>query len=104
MSGYVATKPTVKSVYTFHLNDAFQFQQNIRVAVETVAGDDARALIGSEHPIWATTAFWYAPSAQPAGSDDAVYLPSRLEYVRRAAASQPAANSVPAKDSAPARP
>jgi hypothetical protein len=45
--------------YSFHLNDAFQFQRRLRVAVETVGWDEADRRIRAEHPVWSTTAFWY---------------------------------------------
>jgi hypothetical protein len=96
ISGFVATKGAVKSVYSFHLNDAFSFQSNIRVAVETVPELNAHTLLNQNHPIWATTALWYAPTAQPANSTDNVYLLSQLEYVQKAASSQPTTQSGPA--------
>ena len=72
VSGYVKTHPGEVSLFSFHLNDAFQFRHNIRVVEETF-GIDAAGMIGNtlihrDHPIWGTTAFWYAASAQPANS------------------------------------
>jgi hypothetical protein len=60
ISGFVAIHPGHPTQYSFHLNDAFQFQRNIRVAVETMGWDKADQLIREEHPVWASTAFWYA--------------------------------------------
>ena len=54
--------------YSFHLNDAFQFRHNIRVAVETVGWDKADQQIREEHPVWATTAFWYEAAEKPSGN------------------------------------
>jgi len=68
ISGFIKTHPGEVGVYTFHLNDAFQFRRNIRVAEETVGLDGGDILIHREHPIWGSTAFWYALPAQPAGS------------------------------------
>ncbi len=65
ISGFVTLRPGHPTVYTFHLNDAFQFQKNIRV-VEEQMGDK---YIDESHPLWTTTAFWYSRKAQPAGSD-----------------------------------
>jgi len=65
VSGFVTLRPGHPMVYSFHLNDAFQFQHSIRV-VEEQMGD---RLIHDAHPLWATTAYWYAPAAGPAGSD-----------------------------------
>jgi hypothetical protein len=59
MSGFVTIHPGHPTQYSFHLNDAFQFQRNIRVAVETVGWDKNDQLIRNEHPIWGSTAFWY---------------------------------------------
>lgn len=71
VSGYVAVHPGHPTQYSFHLNDAFPFRRGVRVAVETVGWDDADRRIHAEHPAWATTAFWYADSAQAAGSVEA---------------------------------
>ncbi len=60
ISGYVAIHPGYPSEYSFHLNDAFQFQHRLEVAVETVGWDKADVQIREEHPVWATTAYWYA--------------------------------------------
>ncbi len=68
ISGYVTVHPGHPTEYSFHLNDAFQFRRNIRVAVETLGWDKADRLIHEEHPMWGSTAFWYALPAQPAGS------------------------------------
>jgi len=62
VSGFVVKdRPSDVAVYTFHLNDAFQFRKNVRVAEEIWKDPEQRA-------IWGTTAFWYALPAQPAGS------------------------------------
>ena len=72
ISGYVAVHPGHPTEYSFHLNDAFQFRRQIKVAVETVGWDKADQLIHNEHPVWGSTAFWYALPAQPAGSRPAL--------------------------------
>ena len=59
VSGYIAVHPGHPAEYSFHLNDAFQFQRNIRVAVEAMGWDKADQLIRQEHPVWASTAYWY---------------------------------------------
>lgn len=67
MSGYIVANENHfgdNTVYSIHLNDAFQFQKNIRVDVEIwpwVRGPVTDAL-------WGSTAFWYALPAQPAAS------------------------------------
>jgi len=70
VSGFIATHPGNVGVYSFHLNDAFQFDNNIRVAVEKWTHNR-----GNDDPfdnktpcIWGSTAYWYALPAQPAGS------------------------------------
>jgi hypothetical protein len=64
VSGFVTLRPGHPMVYSFHLNDAFQFQQNIRVLEEQMGHD----LIGAKHPPWSSTAYWYALPARPAES------------------------------------
>jgi hypothetical protein len=59
VSGYVAVHPGHPTQYSFHLNDAFQFQRNILVAVETMGWDKADQLIRDQHPVWGSTAYWY---------------------------------------------
>ncbi len=67
VSGFVTGRPGHPTVYSFHLNDAFQFQKNIRVAEEQMGfGISFR----DSQPIWSSTAFWYADSALPARSGD----------------------------------
>jgi hypothetical protein len=68
ISGYVTTRPGHETVYSFHLNDFFAWQRNIRVAVETVGFRRGDRIVRSDHPIWGTTAYWYARTPQPAGS------------------------------------
>ncbi|GMU22492.1 MAG: hypothetical protein AMXMBFR13_25780 [Phycisphaerae bacterium] len=53
---------------SFHLNDAFQFRRNIRVAEETMGWMNGDTIIHRDHPIWSSTAYWYAQPAQAAGS------------------------------------
>jgi len=59
VSGYIKMRPGDVGVYSFHINDAFQFQNNIRVVEETWV---------KEKPVWGSTAYWYALPAQPANS------------------------------------
>jgi hypothetical protein len=60
ISGYVAIHPGYPTEYSFHLNDALQFRRNIKVAVETMGWDKADQQIRQEHPVWGSTAHWYA--------------------------------------------
>jgi hypothetical protein len=65
VSGFVTLRPGHPTVYSFHLNDAFQFQRSFRIVEEQMGNK----VITDTHPRWATTAFWYSLPAQPAGSD-----------------------------------
>ncbi|MCP4376275.1 MAG: DUF2961 domain-containing protein [bacterium] len=67
ISGFVTERPGHPTVYSFHLNDAFQFQKSIRIAQEQVGFGIS---FSKKHPIWSSTAFWYAESALPARSGD----------------------------------
>lgn len=69
VSGFVTLRPGHPTVYSFHLSDAFQFQRNIRVVEEQVGNGTAERFIHERHPLWTSTAFWYAAAPQPAGSD-----------------------------------
>ncbi len=75
VSGYVATRPGHETVYSFHLNDAFQWQRSARVAVETAGWVEGDEIIRREHPIWGSTAWWYATPPQPAGSTPELISP-----------------------------
>jgi hypothetical protein len=68
ISGYVSQqRPGEVAVYSFHLNDAFQFQKNIRVVEEQMGcGAEAEAFIHQGHPRWGSTAFWYSADPAPA--------------------------------------
>jgi hypothetical protein len=61
VSGVVRQEPGNVAVYSFHLNDAFQFRNNIRVAEEVWVEPHKYAL-------WASTAYWYALVPQEARS------------------------------------
>lgn len=69
VSGFALLRPGHPTVYSFHLNDAFQFQRNVRVVEEQMGFGDSEKVIHERHPLWTSTAFWYADSAQSAGSD-----------------------------------
>ena len=57
VSGFVALRPGFPTVYSFHLNDAFNFQKSIIFAEEELALPyDMRDF----KPMWNATAFWYA--------------------------------------------
>ncbi|MBI5384158.1 MAG: DUF2961 domain-containing protein [Verrucomicrobia bacterium] len=79
VSGYIKTHPGEVSLYSFHLNDAFQFRRNIRVAEETFGMDGGGmkgdTLIHRDHPVWGSTVFWYASPPQPAGSTPKLIQP-----------------------------
>jgi len=70
VSGFVCERPGHPTVYSFHLNDAFQFRKSIRVAVEQMGYGRADRYIRTKGPIWSSTAFWYAKSPLPAQSGD----------------------------------
>ena len=69
VSGFVILRPGHPTVYSFHLNDAFQFQRNIRVVEEQMGYGPGEKVIRERHPLWTSTAYWYADTPQPAGSD-----------------------------------
>jgi len=67
ISGYVAEnwqKPEDATVYSFHFNDAFQFQKNARVVVEIWPWVNPPV----QGALWGSTAFWYARDPSPANS------------------------------------
>jgi len=70
VSGFVALRPGFPTVYSFHLNDAFNFQENITVAEEQWAFDKPEATTNAVtgiSPMWSSTAFWYAD--RPMGAE-----------------------------------
>ncbi|MEN8255266.1 MAG: glycoside hydrolase family 172 protein [Verrucomicrobiota bacterium] len=64
VSGFVSARPGFPTVYSFHLNDAFNFQQSITVAEEQWMYDGD---ISEFNPMWNSTAFWYAD--KPMGAE-----------------------------------
>jgi hypothetical protein len=68
ISGDVKAAPGQVTLYSFHLNDAFAFAENIRVAVETLGLFDGDTILQDTNPPWRTTAYYYALPAQPADS------------------------------------
>ena len=70
-SGHIKMNPGQVGLYSFHLNDAFQFRNNIRIAVETLSPPPLT------NPLYSTTAYWYALPAQPAESVHNVWIPPR---------------------------
>jgi hypothetical protein len=73
ISGYVKMRPGNVNVYSYHLNDAFQFTENIRTSVEISWWQPE--IIKS---IWGATAFWYANPPQDAGSRQDLAYPRLL--------------------------
>ncbi len=71
MSGYVSTRPGPVAAYSFHLNDAFPFNERIKVVEETVGSYGGDEVITKQNPQWGSTAYWYASPARPAGSTPA---------------------------------
>jgi len=67
VSGFVTLRPGNVAVYSFHLNDAFQFRRNVTVVEEQLGSGHIR----TDHPRWGSVAFWYAqpPTAQAARSE-----------------------------------
>ncbi|MEN8230312.1 MAG: glycoside hydrolase family 172 protein [Bacteroidota bacterium] len=64
VSGFVSLRPGYPTVYSFHLNDAFNFQKSIKVVEEQWKwGAD----MSEVNPMWSSTAFWY--SAVPTGAE-----------------------------------
>jgi DUF2961 family protein len=68
VSGFVTLRPGHPMVYSFHLNDAFQFRRNIRVVEEQMGAGGGNDIIRSRHPRWGSAAYWYALPAHPAES------------------------------------
>jgi hypothetical protein len=69
VSGFVTLRAGHPMVYSFHLNDAFQFERSIRVVEEQMGNrQEAVRRIAEDHPAWGATAFWYALPARPAES------------------------------------
>ncbi len=59
VSGFVSLRPGYPTVYSFHLNDAFNFQKNITVIEEQWGWKNMADL----RPMWSSTAFWYSEVA-----------------------------------------
>lgn len=73
ISGFITQKPANVFVYSFHMNDHFQFQNSLKVANEIWWHRDImRSIYGS-------TAFWYAYPAMDANSQKTLLSP-RLEH------------------------
>lgn len=84
LSGFVGLRPGHPTVYSFHINDAFQFEQCVRVVEEQYPYNtslteqvknmqrDQMEQSGKPSDIenlgWDSVAFWYALPAQAAGS------------------------------------
>jgi hypothetical protein len=59
LSGAVRLHPGLVTVYGFMTNDAFNFEDHIRMQVETMGLFGGDEVIMQEHPEWATTVYWY---------------------------------------------
>ncbi len=60
LAGAIKPRPGIESVYGFMLNDAFTYERNIRMQVETLGlGEVANNVITKQHPAWSTTVYWY---------------------------------------------
>ncbi|MEN8157154.1 MAG: glycoside hydrolase family 172 protein [Bacteroidota bacterium] len=71
VSGFVSLRPGYPTVYSFHLNDAFNFQESILVAEEQWCLEPGEItpnqIMYERAPMWSSTAFWYA--ATPTGAE-----------------------------------
>jgi hypothetical protein len=73
ISGFITQKPANVFVYSFHMNDHFQFQNSLKVANEIWWHRDImRSIYGS-------TAYWYAYPVQEANSQKTLLTP-RLKH------------------------
>jgi len=59
LSGAVKQRPGPVTVYGFLLSDAFEYQQAIRMEVETLGLGEGHTVIAERHPDWDTTVYWY---------------------------------------------
>ena len=75
VSGFVTGRPGHPTVYSFHLNDAFQFSRSIRVAEEQMGLGRSDAVIREGNTIWSSTAFWYAD--KPLSAQSGEVIPSK---------------------------
>lgn len=75
ISGYVKMRPGNVNVYSYHLNDVFQFTNKVKVAVEIWwwPQEIMKSIYGS-------TAFWYANPAQDAGSSQNLAWPRLIHH------------------------
>ncbi len=73
ISGFITQKPANVFVYSFHMNDNFQFQNTLKVANEIWWHKDIM------RSIYGGTAFWYAYPVQDANSQKTLISP-RLEH------------------------
>ncbi|PRP94780.1 DUF2961 domain-containing protein [Enhygromyxa salina] len=59
LAGAIKARPGLVSVYGFMLNDAFTFERQLRVQVETVGLWLGDLVITELHPTWSSTVYWY---------------------------------------------
>ncbi|KIG17068.1 hypothetical protein DB30_03665 [Enhygromyxa salina] len=59
LAGAIKQRPGLVSVYGFMLNDAFTFEQQLRVQVETVGLWVGDLVVTELHPTWSSTVYWY---------------------------------------------
>jgi hypothetical protein len=87
VSGYLKVRPGDVGLYSFHLNDAFQFREQVRVAVVPYVnpfwfhGWGKNKL--KKHPIWGSTAYWYAEKAEDAQSSHGFVTPRWMLDLKR---------------------
>ncbi len=75
ISGYIKKRPGNVMVYSFHLNDAFNFDHHFKIGLERW---NLRPADNQLKCIWGSTSFWYAESPFPAESKQSLLTP-RLE-------------------------
>lgn len=72
ISGYIKKRPGNVLVYSFHINDAFNFKNNFKFGIERWNLFQADDLLEN---IWGSTAFWYAEFPLPAESKQQLLAP-----------------------------
>ncbi|MFV8752853.1 DUF2961 domain-containing protein [Nannocystaceae bacterium ST9] len=66
LAGLIRDRPGRVAVYGFAINDAFAWEQSIRVQVETLGLGPGNDVVLDQHPVWSSTVFWYDyPSTPP---------------------------------------
>jgi len=59
LAGWIKQRPGRVTIFGFRLNDAFNYERQLRMQVETVGLGIGEGIVTNQNPRWSSTVYWY---------------------------------------------